>query len=156
MDKSEILDLLMSYKDDMYRVALGIVSNHSDAESILFEAIEKVYKHRKKIKETSFTKTYAIRTVINLSKDHLKSRKLYVSYDDALTPLQASTDYSFIYDSIEKLPTDLKELIVLHYITGFTFAEISDITQAPQSTIKSRVKKALTLLKVDMEDIYES
>ena len=47
MEKSEILDLLMSYKDDMYKVSLGIVGNHSDAESILFEAIEKVYKHRK-------------------------------------------------------------------------------------------------------------
>lgn len=156
MNQSLILDTLLSFKDDMYRVALGIMGKPEDAEPIVFEAIDKIYLNHKKIKDIKFLKTYTIRTVINLCKDTLKKRRIYIEYDDNFSIKGSSQDFNFVHDYIDKLPTNLKELIVLHYITGFTFDEIADITQTPSSTIKSRIKKALTLLRVEMEDIYES
>ncbi len=155
MNQSLILDTLLSIKDDMYRVALGIMGKPEDAEPIIFEAIDKIYSNHHKIKDFNFLKTYSIRTVINLCKDTLRKRKIYIEYDDNISIENSSQDFHFLHEYIDKLPTDLKEIIVLHYISGFTFDEISDITQTPSSTIKSRIKKALTLLRVEMEDIYE-
>lgn len=155
MNQSLILDALLSYKDDMYRVALGIVGSPEDAEPIIFESIEKIYKNYKKIDSLKYLKTYSIRTVINLSKDFLRKKKQYIEYDDNLATVNETENFSYIHEYINVLPTDLKELIVLHYISGFTYDEISDITQTPSSTIKSRIKKALTLLRVEMEGIYE-
>ena len=55
--------------------------------------------------------------------------------------------YDHLYMAIMELPENLRILITLYYIEGFSLKEISAIVNIPEGTIKSRLSKARELLK---------
>jgi RNA polymerase sigma-70 factor (ECF subfamily) len=51
---------------------------------------------------------------------------------------------------IESLPGELREIISLKYYSGYTLAEISAILEIPEGTVKSRLHRALGLLRLEV------
>lgn len=149
----EFIRTLHEMSDYLKKVVIGITGIHPDVEDLVSDAIIKVYRNRHRIKNQGYLKTYTTRVQINVCNDYLRKRKVYIEYDDQIQiAIDKSHDYNFVYDFLNMIPTELRELIVLKYILGYTYVEISEIMNLPESTIKSRVKKGLQLLKVDLEE----
>ena len=129
--------------NDLFQVAYGIVGNEVEVNEVVSEVVYRAYKNKRKIREPQYLKTWLIRVTINISKDILKRNKRYIKYDDAYMIKPNKENYDFVHDYINALPTELKELVVLKYILEYTYKEISKIKNEPESTLKSRVKKAL-------------
>jgi len=53
---------------------------------------------------------------------------------------------------IESLQTELREIISLKYYSGYTLNEISSILNIPEGTVKSRLNKALNILRLEVLD----
>ena len=53
-------------------------------------------------------------------------------------------------DAILHLPKELKDVIVLRYITGLTLAETAEVLKIPQGTVATRQRKALKLLRLEL------
>lgn len=64
--------------------------------------------------------------------------------------LQRCTQEELMY-CISKLPLKQQDVIYLHYFQELTFKEIANIYQIPESSIKSRCKAGLLILKKMME-----
>jgi len=52
-----------------------------------------------------------------------------------------------IHDAFARLPRDQRALLSLHYVEGFTTAEIAEILGVPQGTVKSRLYHARRALR---------
>jgi RNA polymerase sigma-70 factor, ECF subfamily len=141
--------------NDLFRVAYGIVGDEDLANEVVSETVYRAYKNKKKIKEPQYLKTWLVRVTINISRDILKRNKRFIAYDDSYMINPVEENFDFVHDYIDKLPTDLKELVVLKYIMEYTYRDISLIKEEPESTIKSKVKKALKLLRIEMEDLVD-
>ena len=64
---------------------------------------------------------------------------------------QEQYDILPLKDAISKLPEDLQIIINLRYFNGYTLIETADILRLPQGTVASRQRKALSLLKLELE-----
>lgn len=53
-------------------------------------------------------------------------------------------------DAIQRLPKELKEVVILRYFIGFTLIETAEALKIPQGTAATRQRKALQLLKLEL------
>ncbi len=54
-------------------------------------------------------------------------------------------------DAISKLPDDLQIIIQLRYFNDYTLVETARILKLPQGTVATRQRKALSLLRLELE-----
>ena len=60
--------------------------------------------------------------------------------------------YDHLYMAIMELPEDLRILVTLYYIEGFSQKEIREALDIPDGTIKSRLSRAREFLKVQLSE----
>ena len=54
--------------------------------------------------------------------------------------------------AVQKLPKELKDVVILRFFSGYTQAETALALEIPQGTVATRQRKALQLLKLDLEE----
>ena len=65
---------------------------------------------------------------------------------------EKSDRYIDLYSALDKLPSELKTVILLRFFEDMKLSEISTVTSSNLSTTKSRLYKALEILKIGMEE----
>lgn len=60
-----------------------------------------------------------------------------------------------IQQSLELLPSNQKEVFVLHELEGYSFQQISDITGASVNTLLSRKRYAVLFLREQLKELFE-
>ena len=61
------------------------------------------------------------------------------------------SEYIDLYQALDKLPIKLKTVVLLRFFEDMKLEEIAQITGVNLSTVKSRLYKALKVLKINME-----
>lgn len=147
---------LVSYKKDMlYKTAFSYVKNKEDALDIVSETVYKTYISLKKIKEPKYFYTYLQRILINTAIDFLRKKKDIVEIKEDMLADKAERDTNIdLKNSVDSLDEDYKAIIIMKYFQDFTLKEIGDILDCPLGTVKSRLHKALSILKLDLEEGY--
>ena len=51
-----------------------------------------------------------------------------------------------------RLPEELKALVILRYFSGYTLRESAEILNIPQGTAATRQRRALALLRLELEE----
>lgn len=84
MEKTELFDQL--YRENygkVYRLAIGLTHNFSDAEDITQEAFVRAFRSYHTFREESSFFTWIYRITINLANDYIKQRKKLLIYEIA-------------------------------------------------------------------------
>lgn len=167
--------LINNCKTKAYNTALRYLRNEEDAMDALQESFIKIFRHLDKFKGDSKFDTWVYRIVVNTCNDYLRKNKnnknelrLYFEneegdmdidiIDTSPTPpelLDAKLTSSFILDCLEKIPAGHKEIIILRDIQGFSYEEISEITNCSMGTVKSRINRARKKLKEKVLEQYD-
>ncbi len=155
MDKNTFADEVRKSEATLYRVSKSILQNEKDCEDAVQEAILKAYHKLASLKKEAFFKTWLVRILINECYKISRFHKKNVSYEEYITPEAAAApiNYSDLYLSIMKLDEDLKTLVILYYIEGFSVAETADILKIREGTVKSRLSRARTNLRKWLEEV---
>ena len=64
-------------------------------------------------------------------------------------------DSNEVYEEIQKLPEDMKTVIILRFYEELSLQEISEVTKTNLSTVKSRLYAALKKLQKGLEEIND-
>ncbi|WP_430510499.1 RNA polymerase sigma factor [Gottfriedia solisilvae] len=153
--EKELVDFIMNNKDDFYRLAYGYVKNSNDAIDILQDSIQKAISSKKNLKKEQSLKSWFYRIVINTSLDFLRKQKRLVVVDEETIQSYSSgiNDHYTNIDlerSLEALPPKYKSVIILRYFEDLKIEEVAEILQESPNTIKTRLYKALELLRIKM------
>ena len=153
--EKELVDLIMNHKDDFYRLAYGYVKNPNDAIDILQDSIQKAISSKNNLKKEQSLKSWFYRIVINTSLDFLRKQKRVVVVDEETIQSYSSgiNDHYTNIDlerSLEALPPKYKSVIILRYFEDLKIEEVAEILQESPNTIKTRLYKALELLRIKM------
>ncbi|MCG8484017.1 MAG: RNA polymerase sigma factor [Clostridia bacterium] len=160
--------LIEKYQVKAYNIALRMMGNEEDAKDTLQDAWIKIYKSLKKFRQDSSFYTWIYRIVTNTCHDALKKR-------NRINQVTSLTDYSnsfegeindikdevhiperifenkeytqLLLESLDKLSTDHKQIIILRDVQGFSYEEISQIMACSEGTVKSRLSRARIKLK---------
>lgn len=152
MTNEKFLTFVTTEKNYLYLMAYGYLGHEQDALEAVDEAVFLGLVHLEKLKKEEFLKTWLIRILINECKRMLRQRKRMVVTDDIPESAAPSSHPDFALQmSVEDLPDELREVILLRYYGDLSIKEASDILSLPQGTVATRTRKALEFLKKDLE-----
>lgn len=149
MNKYEFAERVMSMEKTLYHVSYTLLHNDHDCADAVQEAVTIAYAKLEQLKFAHYFQTWVIRILINECYNILRKRKRTTPLDaDAFDCADKSATFTeqyeaiMLHDAIMSLPLEERMPIVLHYLEGFTVAEISRIVGSPEGTIKWRMSKA--------------
>ncbi|WP_409973381.1 RNA polymerase sigma factor [Bacillus sp. Bva_UNVM-123] len=106
-------------------------------------------------------KSYLFQIAYRLMIDRLNRRKKWRTLLPFLTPVKSidiqHADRITVRDAVTKLPEKQRAVVLLYYYHDMPQEEIAVILDIPKGTVKSRLHKAIQLLKQELEgEYYES
>ncbi|MHC5253260.1 RNA polymerase sigma factor [Listeria kieliensis] len=159
--QERFLECVTEYKDDFYRVAYSYTKSQADALDIIQESIQKALLKLPTIQKKENMKSWFYKIVVRTALDFLrKNKKITLMDHEVLASLQpgASDHYENLdlKHALERLPVKYKTVIILRYFEDLSIQEISYIINKNLSTTKTRLYKALQLLRLDLDEEDEN
>ena len=135
----------------LFRTAKGILGNETLALDAVSEAVYRAFKGIKRLREPRYAETWFTRIVLNVANDIYRRQKNEITVGEIPEGIH-NDDHSDMEFSqlIESLPLELREIISLKYYSNYTLAEIAVLLEIPEGTIKSRLNRALNLLRLEV------
>ncbi|WP_027398361.1 RNA polymerase sigma factor [Anaerovorax odorimutans] len=166
-DEGSFETLILSCKGKAYNIALRYMRNEEDAGEVLQESFIKIFRHLDKFNYNSRFDTWVYRIVVNTCNDLIRknlNRKEFnfhyegdEGYEDEIPIVDSSPtpeevvirkeNMSYVMSCLDKIGKEHKEIIILRDIQGFSYDEISQITECTVGTIKSRLNRARNKLR---------
>lgn len=151
-DDESLIACMQSISQQMTWTAFPLLGNEDSVKDCIMETTLKVYKNRRKVKDARFFKTWVIRILINECKEELKRQNRFIELDEEIDiPAEQVGNFEFVNEEVDKLPFELKQIIVMRFFNELNFREIAEVLHTPESTVKSRYASALKKLRVEME-----
>lgn len=136
----------------LYKTALLYLGSEALALDAVDEAVYKGLCNHWKLRQPEFFTTWMTRILINECHNEMRRQKRFQPLENI--PEEATEEYDALplKEAIHKLPKELKEVVILRYFTGYTLAETAKMLNIPQGTAATRQRKALQLLKLELEE----
>lgn len=152
------LSLVNENQEQLYKMAYSYVKNKEDALDIVQECVYKAYISYDKVKNTRYEKTWLIRILINTSIDFINKNKKIVSLDMSYVENMGDAKSEnvltkvILEEALDKLNEKQKTVLILRYFEDMKLEDIASILDAPVSTIKSILYRALNEMKVNLKE----
>lgn len=161
MKQSEFSDLLCrkisDSADRLYRLAYSYVRNEQDALDIVQDTAYKALKNRTAIKDETYIETWLYRIAVNTALDFLRRRgRETVGLPETEEGREDNLDGFYVLDVLEKLDEKSRAVIILRFFEDRTLAQIAEILDENLSTIKTRLYKALRILKTEFKEEHNA
>lgn len=142
-------------KEKLYRTALLYLGSPSMALDAVDEAVYKGLRACKTLREPEFFSTWLTRVLINVCQDELRRRKRETGLAELPETAREDFDALPLKQAILRLPRELKAVVILRYFTGLTLEETAQSLNIPRGTVATRQRKALSLLRLELEEEVE-
>jgi RNA polymerase sigma-70 factor, ECF subfamily len=177
-DEDAFNEIVNRYRDKIYRSALRITHNHSDAEDVLQEVFIKLIKNLHTLRGESKFSTWLYRVAANASFMHLRDEKKYknelsleeyVSYDeDGVLKGVEIKDWSdrpdevllskkameVIERALNELPVPYRIVVHLRDVEGLTNHEAAEVLGLSIKCVATRVHRARLVLRDKLSDYF--
>ena len=162
VNRDEFAERVVSAEAALYHISKSILRNDCDCADAVQEAITIAYDRLRSLRDERFFKTWLCRILINECYRICRGNRRVVPFEDfaeAEDPAGQREDPG-LYDAIMALKTDLRLVVVLHYVEGFQTMEVAEILKIPEGTVKSRLSRARAELRSALGEkealLYES
>jgi RNA polymerase sigma-70 factor (ECF subfamily) len=138
----------------IFAFACKMVSDAAVAEDVCHRAWEKLIELRNRRRSVESPIGLLLRTVRNLAIDHLRRQKFSAPLEAAPEPsteADASDREGIVLECLDRLKPQTREILVLHYYSGYSFEEIAGMMQMRPNAVYTRVSRARADLKVLIE-----
>ncbi len=168
-DEQAIETLVRQYEMDVFRLALSIVGETIEANEVTQETFIAALKSLRMYHERTSFKAWLFTIALNISRSHLRKRKVLERLRTTLTSIfkvdsqkqilpedlviQNETE-AVIWNSLNKLDEKHKTVIVLRYFHDLSISEISEILSVNEGTIHSRLHTAREKLRIALSQLH--
>jgi len=157
--------ILRPQMEGLYRLALRLAGNRSEAEDLFQDVLIKIYVRIDDLLEIDDPSTWLRRVMYNHFVDNRRKysrRRLIVIEEGQMagqdienigggtTPhhdLERSDNIMRLHAALERLSEDHRQVVLLHDSEGYKLEEIHELTGDPVGTIKSRLHRARARLR---------
>ena len=136
----------------LYKTAMLYMGSHSVAMDVLDEAIYKAWCARNKLREEAYFDTWITRILLNECHNELRRQKRFFPIDELPEMTAQELDHLPLKEAVRHLSKELKDVVILRYFAGYTLAETAQMLKIPQGTAATRQRKALQLLRLELEE----
>lgn len=142
-----------------YRLAYSYLNNREEALDAVQTAVCRAWERQDSLRDPGALRTWFCRILVNACTDLLRQRGrvTYLPLEDLEEgeyedPAPADDGLAARVDA---LPPELATVIRLRFYEELSLKEISAVTGAPLSTVKTRLYTGLKKLRVSLEGVYD-
>src|SRR5213595_3650615 len=168
-DETAISAIMQSNNRRLYRLARGILRNDSEAEDVVQETYVRAFTHLQDFRGDSSLATWLGRIAINEALGRLRRQRLGVEWTSLPPgtleaqviqfPLSADPEKSMaqreiqrvVEHAIDELPDAFRIVFITRVIEGMNVEETAEILQLKPETVKTRLHRARTMLRDNVE-----
>ena len=152
MTDLELAQRAEEMKGRLYRTALLYLGGEAAALDAVDEAVYRAFLSHRKLRQPEHFATWITRILINVCNDELRRRKREPAMAELPETAAEQFDALPLRDAVERLPRELRAVVALRYFSGYTLAETAEALDIPPGTVSSRQRKALALLRLELDD----
>jgi RNA polymerase sigma-70 factor (ECF subfamily) len=175
-DERAFNELVQLYEARVFRLLLRMLGRRDEAEDMAQEVFVQIFKAVGTFRGDSKLSTWIYRVSVNLCKNRMKylSRRHTdgedelepvaerdtleqakgVTFGDVPSPDRVVEGYQLervLQRCIAELEPDFREVLILRDLEDLSYEEMSEITGLPDGTVKSRLHRARSMLKANVE-----
>ena len=152
-DSAAFVTIAQGVHERLYHIASVYLCNETLACEAVDETMFRAWKAISRLRRPEYFDTWITRILINCC--NAISRKSTREVLNGEMPDAGFQEYDSlpIRDAVERLPHDLRMVIALRFFSDLSIIETASILNLPEGTVKTRQRKALALLRVELEEI---
>jgi RNA polymerase sigma factor (sigma-70 family) len=164
--------LVRRYNQRLYRVAMSIINDDSEAEDVMQVSYIKAYENLAKFESRSAFSTWLTRILINESLLRLKKRKGSIHMNDDMihnvihqqrlmdlrTPAGQAINSELkriLEEAIKQLPEKYRTVFIMREVEDMNVAETKECLDISEVNVKVRLNRAKVMLKNSLSNYYK-
>lgn len=158
-DEQLFREIVETYGQRLYHIALRMVRNVDDAEDIVQETLARAFMKRKTFRGKSSVYTWMVRIAYHITLNKLKKARSTVELSPVMPSdsnpeedIQRKETAERIEEAINELPPKQKMVFTLRFHEKMPYKEISKLMQCKEGTAKSLYHFALEKLSTRLGD----
>lgn len=153
-DNNDLQRIIDKYAKYIYRIAFTYLRRETDAEDIVQEVLMKYCINEKPYSSETHEKNWIVRVTLNCCHNVRYSawRKHTVALEnneEIKFETEVQTD---LFCSVDKLKEKYKTVIQLFYFEDMSIKSISEVLNISEANVKTRLRRARAMLKIDLEE----
>jgi RNA polymerase sigma-70 factor, ECF subfamily len=167
----------MPQLEDLYRTALYMLDSESNAQDLVLESFVRAYDSWHKCHFSPNCRVWLFRIMVNVLMNKYRpspSLSVAINSTDEIDgylvfsrwinhrPIDDSVQFPFsaisqdhVKEAIRELPNDIRLMVVLSLLVGFSYREIAYISGINLETVKSRLHQGRKLMQRELFDHVE-
>ncbi len=162
-EHEELIQFIKENQERFYRFAYRYMKNTDESIDAVQEAIVKALDKIHTLRNKEFYKAWFYRILINECISKIRKNKKIVFVEQSYDIPYHDKDIdkkelaNIIFNAIDKLNPKHKTIILLRFYEDMTISDIADVLKINTNTVKSRLYRALDILKSKLknEDIQD-
>ena len=152
MTQTEFLNIVMPFKDKVFRLAKRLLVSREEAEDATQEILLKLWKNRDQFEKYKNIEAFSMTMTKNFCLDKLKSKQaqnlkiVHSNYEDGNTPLQKQVELNdsveWVGKIIEELPEQQKMVLQLRDIEQYEYEEIEKVLNMNATAVRVALSRA--------------
>ena len=146
MNEQEFTARVLALEPRLYRIASAMLGNCADREDAYQNALFRAWRKLAGLRSKQYFETWLTRILINECKDALRRRKRaplpVEEVPDAPAPENAE-----LHDALFSLEPELRLMLTLRYVEGYSVREIARMLRATEYSIKGKLQRGRAKLK---------
>jgi RNA polymerase sigma factor (sigma-70 family) len=152
MTQKEFLNVVMPFKDKVYRLAKRLLISTEEAEDATQEVLMKLWNNKEKIGEYNNVEAFSMTMTKNFCFDKLKSKQsqnlkiVHNNYEDNNISLQKQVELNDSVDWVSRIIKDLPEqqrmIIQLRDIESYELEEIAQMLDMNNTAVRVALSRA--------------
>ena len=164
MNQTEFINHVKPFKDKMFRLAKRLLVSTEEAEDATQEVLVKLWNKNHVLEQYTSSEAYAMTITKNHCLDVLKSKRatnlqiVHNNYIENGASLQQKVEDNDSWNWIEKwindLPEQQKLIIQMRDIEQYEFAEIAEIMEMSEATIRVALSRARKTIREKLTNTH--
>ena len=164
MTQAEFLNIVMPFKDKVFRLAKRLLVSTEEAEDATQEILVKLWNNKHKFLEYKNVEAFSMTMTKNFCLDKLKSKQaqnlkiVHSNYQDHSVSLQKQVELndslSWVERIIEDLPAQQKMVIQLRDIEQYDFDEIAKMLDMNNTAIRVTLSRARKTIREKLTNTH--
>ena len=163
MNQNEFTQLVLPFKDKLYRMAKRLLVSSEEAEDAVQEVFLKLWKGKQSIKNYKNPEAFAMTMTKNYCLDRLKSKQAsnlkivhsnYQNNENVQRTVELNDGVSMVFKIMETLPSTQRMVLQLRDVEQFEFHEISEMLDINETAIRVNLSRARKTVREELLKKY--
>ena len=156
MTEFEFEQQVTALTQQMYRVSASLLRSPQDRQDAVQECVWKAWRKLPQLRDESLFRPWIMRILVNECKRMHRAHWREVPTEEIDVEQPDGVDSRLrdeaLHSAVMQLPEKLRLTVTLHYIDGFSMRETAHILHCPEGTVKQRLHRARTALRILLEE----